>query len=143
MPGNKLHTISRVVDQLNNWWYFGSISQIKYHLKLADKYLVESKTLFEYQQYLLAVDALNRSNNEFSAIPEHISRASQEGKDVQNISEIVQSAAMKHTEVLTNINTSVPKSFLWIPEKSSPTELDLQVLIGRSLLIRNSVIPES
>jgi hypothetical protein len=142
MPGNKLYTISRILDRINNSWYFGSIAQIKYHLKLSDKYLVESKILFEYQQYLLAVDALNRSNNEFLAISDHISGASHEGKDVRNLSETVKSAAMKHTEVLTNIYASVPKSFLWVPEKSVPTELDLQSLILRALRIRKRTTSE-
>ena len=142
MPGNKLYTISRVVDHLSNRWYFGSIAQIKYHLKLADKYLVESKTLFEYQQYLLAVDALKRSDNEFFAIPDHISKASQEGKDVRNISETVRSAAIKDMEILTNISTLVPKSFLWVPEKSVSTELDLEPLILQSLRIRKSLSRE-
>ena len=142
MSGNKLYTLSRIFDQVQDRWYFGSIAQIKYHLKLSDKYLVESKILFEYQQYLLAADALNRSNNEFLAIPGHISKASQEGKDVRNISETVRSAAMKHTEVLTIINTSVPKSFLWVPEKSASTELDLEPLILYALRIRKSMTPE-
>ena len=142
MPGNKLYTISRIVDTLSNRWYSGSIAQIKYHLKLADKYLVESKTLFEYKQYLLAVDALKRSDSEFLAIPDHISKASQEGKDVRNVSETVQSAAIKHTEVLTNIYASVPKSFLWVPEISASTELDLEPTILHALRIRKSPDPE-
>jgi hypothetical protein len=142
MPGNKLYTISRILDRINNSWYSGSIAQIKYHLKLSDKYLVESKILFEYQQYLLAVDALKRSDDEFLAIPDHISKASQEGKDVRNLSETVQSAAMKHTEIITSIYASVPKSFLWVPEKSASTELDLEPIILHALRIRKSMTPE-
>ena len=142
MPGNKLYAISRIIDTISDRWYFSSVAQIKYHLKLTDKYLVESKTLFEYQQYLLAVDALKRSDNEFLAISDHISKASQEGKDVRNISEIVQSAAIKHVEVLTNISALVPKSFLWAPEKSASTELDLEPLISQALYIRKSFSTE-
>ena len=142
MPGNKLYKVSRAIDTLKKYWYFGNIAQVKYHISLSDKYLVESKTLFEYGQYLLAVDALNRSNNEFLAIPGHISGASHEGKDVRNVSETVQSASMKHTEVLTNINTFVPKSFLWVPEKSTSTELDLEHLILSALRIRKSTTLE-
>jgi len=65
MPGNKLYRIMRIIDELKKPLYFGSITRYKYHLSLADKYLVEAKTLFEYKQYLLAVDALERSDREF------------------------------------------------------------------------------
>jgi hypothetical protein len=129
MPGNKLYTLSRVIDRMSAWWYFGSIAQVKYHLKLSDKYLVESKTLFEYQQYLLAVDALHRSDQEFLKIPEHISKAFREGKDVTNLSEMIQTASEKHREVLSEIASNVPASFQWTPEKSPSTGLDLGSLL--------------
>jgi len=140
MPGNKIYKISRIIDSIGNWWNFGSITQVKYHLKLSDKYLVESKTLFEYQQYLLAYDALSRSNSEFLKIPAYRARAWQEGKDIRYLEDIVLSAAKKHTEVLTSLGLSVPTSFLWVPEKSQSTQLDLQVLMSTSIDVRNQVI---
>ena len=142
MPGNKLYNVSRILDILKGYWYFGNIAQIKYHIGLSDKYVVEAKTLFEYQQYLLAVDALNRSNEEFSVIPEYIRKAMLEGKDVRNLSETVRSAAVKHTEVLTPINATVPKSFLWVPEKSASIQLDIQSLILQSVAIRGRTVSE-
>jgi len=142
MPGNKIYTLSRVFDRLNNWWYFGSIAQTKYHLKLSDKYLVESKTLFEYQQYLLALDALNRSDSEFSQIPVYVQKAVQEGKDIVSLSDTVRLAALKHTEVLVSISGVVPESFLWMPEKSDPTRLDLLSHILEAKNIRERTLQE-
>jgi len=139
MPGNKMYTLSRVFDRLNNWWYFGSIAQIKYHLKLSDKYLVESETLFEYQQYLLAIDALGRSDEEFLKIPEHIQKAFQEGKDVSYLTEMSRAAALKHMEVLDGISEITPESFLWVPEKSASTQLDVRSHILDSLNIRKRI----
>lgn len=80
MPGNKLYRITRIVDQLKKYWYFGNIAQIKYHLGLSDKYLVEAKTLFEYKQYLLATDALKRSSDQFSQIHQYVIKAEAGGR---------------------------------------------------------------
>ena len=60
MPGNRLYTISKIVDYIQSWWSFGNLSQFTYQLSMADKKLVEAKTLFEYKQYLLASDGLAR-----------------------------------------------------------------------------------
>src|SRR3989344_2434627 len=68
MPGNKLYTFSRFFDEVGRIWNFGSIASTKYALHLSDKYLVEAKTLFEYQQYLLALDALQRSDRQLKCL---------------------------------------------------------------------------
>ena len=138
MPGNKIYRISRVVDHLKNYWYFGNIAQVKYHLSLSDKYLVEAKTLFEYNQYLLATDALVRSDKEFLQLPVHIKGAKEEGADVINLKNLIGESAKKHTEVLSNLLMIAPADFTWTPEKAKPTELNLQKSIQSSLDIRNS-----
>ena len=118
MPGNKLYRVTRIVDKLKNYWYFGTIAQAKYHLGLSDKYLVEAKTLFEYKQYLLAVDALGRSDDEFRKVSKN------------------PAAAQKHIEVLTQLLSLVPDTFTWTPEKSEATRLPLKDLLEASIRLR-------
>lgn len=136
MPGNKLYRVSRVVDQLKKYWYFGNISQIKYHLGLADKYLVEAKTLFEYKQYLLAVDALQRSDVEFQQLPKFVAKAEKEQKDIKNFKTLITEAATMHISVLTGLESTLPAQFTWIPEKEEQTELNLKSIVHASVEIR-------
>ncbi len=139
MPGNKVYKISRLVDTLKQYWNFGNIAQIKYHMALSDKYLVEAKTLFEYNQYLLAVDALHRSNIQFSLIPAHIAAAKQEGKDTSIFEVMVGNEAEKHIEVLHSLLDSMPRNFTWVPEKSASVDLDIRTELENSLEIRQSI----
>lgn len=139
MPGNKMYKITRVIDKLKNFWYFGNIAQIKYHLGLSDKYLVEAKTLMEYKQYLLASDALQRSDSEFSGIVRSLRRAKAEKKDIIVLQKNIKEAAGKHAEVLSALLLLVPPEFMWTPEKGTPTELKLNYLITGSVNIRASV----
>jgi cell shape-determining protein MreC len=117
MPGNKIYKITRLIDKVKAYWYWGELGQAKYHTALADKYLVEAKVLFEYKQYLLAVDALKRSN-------EHVEKASNEE----------QRAA--HVQVLTRIKEDVPEEFTWTPEKDKATKLSLYDLIDAAIALR-------
>lgn len=125
MPGSKLYRISRITDKLKNYWSFGNITQVKYHLSLSDKYLVEAKTLFEYDQYLLAVDALHRSTDEFKQINPHLLQASRESKDTSQLTQTVKDAASVHFKVLENIRRTVPETVRWTPEKTSGTDLTI------------------
>lgn len=136
MPGNKLYQISRVVDQLKKYWYFGNIAQIKYHLGLADKYLVEAKTLLEYKQYLLGVDALKRSDVEFQQLSVFVAKAEKEQKDIKNFKTLIIEAATMHTSVLSTLESTLPAQFTWIPEKEKPTELNLKSIVLSSIEIR-------
>ncbi len=121
MPGNKLYRITRIIDVLENYWYFGNIAQQKYHSKLADKYLVEAKTLFEYKQYLLAVDALMRSDAQFRQLPKNAA---------------VREEAKKHIETLEELIQTVPPQFSWSPEKAAATQLKLKDLLTASITLR-------
>lgn len=117
MPGNKIYKVLRIVDRAKAYWYWGELGQAKYHMALADKYLVEAKVLFEYQQYLLAVDALKRSD-------EHIKQAAT----------IEQKA--EHVRVLERIKQEVPVEFTWTPEKAEATQLPLHELLDVSIALR-------
>jgi hypothetical protein len=139
MPGNKIYKVMRIIDKLKNYWYFGSIAQTKYHLGLADKYLVEAKTLLEYKQYLLAVDALVRSDNEFARVIDSIKRAKSEAKSISVLQKNVSDAADKHAEVLSAVLPIVPSQFTWTPEKQASTDLKLKDMITSSINLRKNV----
>lgn len=143
MPGNKLYKISRIIDGLKRFWYFGNISQIKYHMGLSDKYLVEAKTLFEYNQYLLGADALTRSDKEFMQVPTNLTGARGEGVDITSFKQTVTEAAATHEAVLSRLLLIVPHTFTWKPEKSSSTELNLGDMIQSSEKLRMTVASES
>lgn len=141
MPGNKLYKVTRIFDQLERFWFFGNIAQTKYHLKLSDKYLVEAKTLFEYNQYLLGADALTRSDKEFAELPGNLSGAKSEGVDITPLKQTVRDAAAKHNEILSKI--AVPEQFTWTPEKASATFLRLGTMIQSSEELRTGVASQA
>ena len=118
MPGHKLYKVSRILDDLKQYWYWGTIAQSKYHQGLSDKYLIEAKTLFEYKQYPLALDALRRSDQYFQ----------------KNTPDAAREA---HTRALTLLNAQLPESFVWQDERRPPIALDLLGALNRSIAIRN------
>lgn len=123
MPGHTLYRISRTVDELKRWWYWGKIASAKYHLALSDKYLVEAKTLFEYKQYLLALDALARSDYQFSQITP---------------SPVPGDARNAHREVLIELAGKLPSSFEWQDEHKAPMHLNIAGALTHSLQVRNN-----
>jgi len=125
MPGNRLYAVSRMIDRMKKYWYFGAISQVKYHLELSDKYLVEAKTLFEYKQYMLATDALLRSTEAFQALEDDIRRGVDQNKDMTVFVDEIEDAGSVHQEVLLSLKSSTPETFLWTPEKASSSDLFL------------------
>lgn len=137
MPGNKMYKASRVIDKIKKYWYWGSIGGVKYHLSLSDKYLVEAKTLFEYKQYLLAVDALKRSDTEFLEIPQFIVRAKGDRKDTSALENTVKEATQTHIQILDGLKQILPAEFTWTPEKTVPTILPIGKFIDTSVNIRN------
>jgi hypothetical protein len=139
MPGNKIYRISRIVDSLNKHWYFGNIAQIKYHIGLSDKYLVEAKTLMEYKQYMLATDALLRSDTECKQVPLYIKQVELEKIDTANLKMMIAGSMDKHEEVLTNLISTTPIQFVWSPEKSVATTLLIHDNIEKSRTIRKQI----
>lgn len=142
MPGHILYWPSRKIDELNDWWYWGNIARIKYYLKLGDKYLVESKTLYEYKQYLLADNALLRSDEAVKKILKYIEEAQAEGKDLSLFKSLVQSALDEHKIVLINLLTILPKDYLWTPEQDEPTYLPLRDQLQTSIRMREHIQSE-
>jgi hypothetical protein len=140
MPGNKLYKVSRIVDKLQNYWNWGNVAQERFHLGLADKYLVEAKTLFEYDQYLLGVDALKRSNSEFMQVKPYIEKAKTSGMEIQSLVDTFTAAEGKHEEVLIGLKRTVPEDFVWTPEKVAPTTLLLHQLLDEAVKIRKKEI---
>lgn len=123
MPGNTLYKISRILDVVKNYWYFGSVAQIKYHLMLSDKYLVEAKTLFEYKQYSLALGALRRSTEQFEMLPQYVKKAIVENKDVTSIVSSLRESSGMRIVLLQLMKDSLPEQFLWEEEKEAPRQL--------------------
>lgn len=139
MPGNKLYVISRIWDQLNSWWHWGSLASVKYHLRLSDKYLVEAKTLFEYKQFLYGVDALKRSDEQFEDLLRSFENVRKDHKDPANIKETVKEAAIAHINVLVKLSAELPAEYIWSPEKQESSRLPLKQMLQKSIEIRQSI----
>lgn len=142
MPGNTLYRLSRLLDAAKVYWYWGTIASWKYHMSLGDKYLIEAKTLFEYKQYLLAVDALQRSDKEISTFVGLLSQARGEGKDVHRQTKETSDAMLVHQELLKRLQKDVPAEFLWQPEKAQSTKLVLGERLNNAIVLRDRVVQE-
>lgn len=141
MPGNKLYRVSRVIDAVKKYWYWGNLASYRYELGQSDKALVEAKTLFEYNQYLLAVGALDRSNTSLKAVPEMLRRAKNEGKNIEKYRQELMEAMDAHRRLLAKIKSDTPEEFTWTPEKSTPQLLYIHKLLGESERLRREIIP--
>jgi hypothetical protein len=138
MPGNKLYKISQIQENLQKYWYFGSFASFDYDRKYSDKYLVEAKILFEYEQYLLGYNALLISDRYFSRLPNTLKKAVDEKKDISEKKTILLSEAEKHKEVLRTLLNTTPETVNWVPENEVPRVIPLHVVIRRSIDIRES-----
>lgn len=136
MPGNKLYKLSLLIDTLKGYYSFGDFAQFKYNLSESDNSLVEAKTLFEYSQYSLALQALEKSDTYFKKALPNLSRAQKNGKNIADNLRLLSFASDKHTEVLLKLKQEVPKSFLWADEKKTPVRLELWKKIDQSIAIR-------
>lgn len=139
MPGNKFYKLRLVVEQIEKYWYFGNLSQFKYNLSLSDKYLVEAKTLFEYNQFLLAYNSLQKSDSYFPKAQESLLLAKKEGKNIDDKEKILHSASEKHQEVLRFLEKDLPEVYAWMPEKEKPSTLKIRNAIENSIRIRRQI----
>lgn len=137
MPGSIFYKIHLVFEGAMKCWYFGNFGQFEYNLKQSDKYLVEAKTLFEYKQYLLAYQALQKSDRYFNNIQQYLIKAQEEGKNIVQKQNKFKEASSKHMEVLNAIKQQIPEKFIWQPEKAFSTTLHLSKIIENSIEIRN------
>lgn len=136
MPGSKFYLLQQIKDTALQYWYFGNFGQFAYNLKQSDKYLVEAKTLFEYRQYLLGYEALKKSDLYFIHTLPYLRKAQNENKNINQSRLVLKEAALKHIEVLAKLGLELPKTFVWQPEKSLPTKLDLKNAVDQSIIIR-------
>lgn len=136
MPGSKLYKLHLIWDALERYWHFGSFGQFKYNLKQSDKYLVEAKTLFEYKQYLLAYNALKKSDKYFIDTRVALDQAESQNKDITQKQNLLKNAALKHIDWLDSIKRIIPDKFTWRPEKESETDLGLKGAVEEAIKIR-------
>ena len=136
MPGSIWYKVRLVQEKLEQLWYFGNFGQLEYNLKESDKYLVEAKTLFEYKQFLLAYNALKKSDVYFKKLPYYLENAEKNGKNISDKRTILKNAGLKHSEILNRLEKELPDSFTWQPEKRASTELNLKHEIEDSIDIR-------
>jgi len=142
MPGGVSYKLHLVWEKILQYWYFGDFGQFTYNLNESDKYLVEAKTLFEYNQYLLGYKALQKSNDYFVKIAPFLKSAKKNEKNVSEKKVILISASQKHIEVLEKMRDDTPENFYWTPEKSPASLLKIHLLIDGSIQIRSRNFPE-
>ena len=135
MPGSFLYKLRVITEPLFKLWYFGDLARFKYDLKQSDKYLVEAKTLFEYKQYLLAVDSLKKSDNYFEAAKKDL-KIAEKRKNIQEQELILKEASLKHIEIIEWLRQNTPETFFWRPEKTVPTNLNIWRNLDASIKIR-------
>lgn len=140
MPGNKVYLLQKLQEKVIKYWFFGDFGQYYYHVKYADRYLVEAKTLFEYKQYLLAYRALEKSNEYYKNIEPILTRASKKEKNISDKLSTFKNISLKHIEVLDPLILIVPKEFTWTPEKNPPTHLPIHQLIKDSISMRKKLL---
>lgn len=140
MPGSRFYQLHLIWEKIGEYWYFGNFGQFNYNLKQSDKYLVKTKTLFEYKQFLLGQKALLKSNFYFRNTKPFLLLAQKENKDIFQKSITLKNAATKHIEVLRKIENDTPETFLWKPEKLPPTTLELKKTIDEAIGIRKGYL---
>ena len=125
MPGNTLYKVSTFLDKLKGYWYFGNIAQLKYRMGMADKKLIESKTLFEYKQYAFAMNAMHESTAQIASIPRLLESAKEQGIDMKKFNAMLCEQMNVHQEVLQKLQTSLPTVFAWQEEKKDAVNLQI------------------
>ena len=136
MPGSFSYKIHLIYENISKYWYFGDFGQFAYNLKMADKYLVEAKTLFEYKQYLLGYKALKKSDQYYVNVLPSLLIAEKNGKNILQKKVMFDEASQKHIEVLMLMRSSIPSIFTWEPEKSASTILNLKEALDMSIRLR-------
>ncbi len=139
MPGTIFYKIDKVFQLADKYWYFGDFGQFTYNLKESDRYLVQAETLFQYKQYLLAVEALRQSDAYFQKTQPNLDKAQKDGKDISDDELLLHQAAQRHIEVLQFLQTITPQVFNWTPEKSASSKLNIYTELQNSIKIRQNI----
>lgn len=129
-----------MIDAVKKYWHWGSLASYRYELGQSDKALVEAKTLFEYGQYVLALDALARSDDALQSVPVLLRRATREGKNVERYTREVVNAMDAHNLLLAKIIVNTPEEFVWSPEKRDPQTLYIHTRLTESQRKRREII---
>ena len=140
MPGSIFYKLHLIYEKVSKHWYFGDFGQFDYNLKLAEKYLVEAKTLFEYKQYLLGHEALQKSDFYFSKTLPSLIKAEKNNKNIVQKRSLLREAGQKHIETLEKIQTDTPDIFNWQPERALPTILNIKESVNSSINIRKNAL---
>lgn len=137
MPGSKFYLLHQFFEKIEGYWYFGDFAKFHYNLKYSDRYLVEAKTLFEYKQYLLASQSLDKSDIYFTKAKLSIEFSKSNNKNTKDKEKIFKSASDKHIEILNQIKLYVPEEFNWIPEKRKSTKIFIKKELDESIRARD------
>jgi hypothetical protein len=140
LPGNKLYRISEIIDGAKRYWYFGTLTQLKYAREMADKRIVEAKTLFEYKQYALGVRALKKSNIFISEIPLLLLCLTNEKKNNPEIIRKIEEQMNSHLDVLARMFSEVPDRIEWTEEKQTPREIHFSKLYEEAVAVRAKTV---
>lgn len=142
MPGNSLYKLRLLSEAVNKYWSFGDFAQFKYNLNQADKYLVQAKTLYEYKQYLLGYQSLEKSNSFIKEADRWLRSAQKNNKNTSEKEKILISALQKHREVLLELQNTIPETVEWRPENGQASSLELKKQIVDSIKIRDFLLNE-
>lgn len=125
LPGHRLYRFSRIYDQLLSYWYFGPIARVKYQLLIAEKSLVEARTLALYGQYALALDALSRYDKAYRQADLDLRAGTTVGKDMTSVQNVFNEASAEHVRVIRETVIIIPEEFVWSPEDANSRVLKL------------------
>lgn len=139
MPGNKLYVVSELFDELKSFLAFGDFASFSYSLSQSDKYLVEAKTLFEYDQFLLASNALMKSNKQVILAGEALNSARLHGKNISEKEQTLLSAIQKHNSILERLLHELPGQYEWKDENRKAVVIPIHSQLQEAIVIRNSL----
>lgn len=140
MPGNKMYVLHIIEERISKYWYFGDYGSFTYNRQLADKYLVEAKTLFEYNQHLLALRSLAKSNKYFQQMLTAIESTDRSKNGREEKVALMRSAAEKHQEILEALRNELPQSVVWQEEKKDSQVLTLSKELSEAMKIRQTAL---
>jgi len=136
MPGSKVYLLHRLEEELIKYWYFGDFGRFNYNRMLADKYLVESKTLFEYKQYALALHSLSVSNRYFEESVKSLQNTPPGKPGHKGKLQIGIQQAEKHREILEELKSRMPVHYLWQEEEGKARVLKISTDLSHAIILR-------
>jgi len=96
--------------------------------------------LFDYKQYLLAFQDLQKSDKYLKKIEPAILSAKKNGKNTTDKKKLLKEAAEKHIEELLKLKQNLPQTFKWRPEKQQGRTLNLSEAFENSIRVRQEAL---